>query len=215
MDAKWGAKGWIWRGIGTAMVLALAGFAMHGILSATAGEKAQATPEILAEGKALYEKKCAVCHGTDGRGDGSAAYLLYPKPRDFTSGRFKIHSTMTLPTDQDLFNSITNGIAGTSMPSWASLTEQDRRALVAYVKSLSPVFQAQPGFKGYSLLDTGGEVISISSWDSAASADAASALAAEWVAENMADEIELKEARIGEILFGTALGVSTKAGSAA
>jgi len=146
MDAKWGAKGWIWRGIGTAMVLALAGFAMHGILSATAGEKAQATPEILAEGKALYEKKCAVCHGTDGRGDGSAAYLLYPKPRDFTSGRFKIHSTMTLPTDQDLFNSITNGIAGTSMPSWAALTEQDRWAMVAYVKSLSPVFQAQsPG----------------------------------------------------------------------
>ena len=144
MDAKRGAK--VWRGIGMALGLILAGFAMHGILSATAGEKARATPEILAEGKALYEKKCAVCHGTDGRGDGSAAYLLYPKPRDFTSGRFKIHSTMTLPTDQDLFNSITNGIAGTSMPSWAALTEQDRWAVVAYVKSLSPVFQAQsPG----------------------------------------------------------------------
>jgi len=78
-----------------------------------------------------------------------------------------------------------------------------------------PIFQAQPGFKAYSLLESEGEIISFSAWDSAASADAASALAAEWVAENMADEIELKEARIGEILFGTALGVSTKAGSAA
>jgi len=78
-----------------------------------------------------------------------------------------------------------------------------------------PIFQAQPGFKGYSLLDTGGEVISISSWDSAASADAASSLAAEWIAENMAGEIELKEARVGEVLFSTVLGVSTKAGSTA
>jgi len=142
MDAKRGAK--VWRGIGMALVPILAGFVMHGILSATAGEKAQATPEILAEGKALYEKKCAVCHGTDGRGDGSAAYLLYPKPRDFTSGRFKIRSTPTLPTDEDLFRVITNGIAGTSMPSWAPLTEQDRWTLVAYVKSLAPIFKTQP-----------------------------------------------------------------------
>jgi len=82
-------------------------------------------------------------------------------------------------------------------------------------EGMLPVFQAQPGFKGYSLLDTGGEVISISSWDSAASADAASSLAAEWIAENMAGEIELKEARVGEVLFSTVLGVSTKAGSTA
>jgi hypothetical protein len=31
-----------------------------------------------------------------------------------------------------------------------------------------PVFQAQPGFKGYTLVDSEGEVISITSWDSAA-----------------------------------------------
>jgi len=142
MDAKRGAKAW--RGIGMALVLILGGFGMHGIRSATAGEKAQATPEILAEGKALYEKKCAVCHGTDGRGDGTAAYLLYPKPRDLTSGRFKVRSTMNLPTDEDLFRTVTNGLAGTSMPSWASLTEEERWALVAYVKSLSPDFTSQP-----------------------------------------------------------------------
>ncbi len=142
MDAKRGAK--VRTGIGMALVFTLAGFAMHGILSATAGEKSQATPEILAEGKALYEKKCAVCHGTDGRGDGSAAYLLYPKPRDLTSGRFKVRSTMNLPTDEDLFRTVTNGLAGTSMPSWASLTEQERLALVAYVKGLSPAFEDQP-----------------------------------------------------------------------
>jgi S1-C subfamily serine protease len=76
-----------------------------------------------------------------------------------------------------------------------------------------PVFQAQPGFRGYSLVDSDGEVISITSWDSAADADEASALAAEWIAENLAAEIELKEVRVGEILFSTVFGVSLKTGA--
>lgn len=80
-------------------------------------------------------------------------------------------------------------------------------------EGMLPIFQSQPGFKGYSLIESSGEVFSISSWDSAASADAASALAADWIAENMAGEIDLKEARVGEILFSTVLGVSTKSGA--
>ena len=39
--------------------------------------------------------------------------------------------------------------------------------------------------------------------------------AASWIAANMADKITLKESRIGEILLGTAIGVSTKAGISA
>ncbi|MFQ5847270.1 MAG: ethylbenzene dehydrogenase-related protein [Candidatus Methylomirabilales bacterium] len=108
------------------------------------GKTVQRASGTLTTGKALYEEKCAVCHGREGKGNGPAAYLLYPKPRDFTRGRFKIRSTMNLPTDQDLLRTITKGIPGTSMPSWASLTEQERGALVAYVKSLSPVFTTQP-----------------------------------------------------------------------
>jgi len=77
-----------------------------------------------------------------------------------------------------------------------------------------PIFQSQPGFKAYSLIESDGEILSFSAWDSAESAEAANAAAAGWVAENMAGEIELKEARIGEILFSTALGVSTTAGVA-
>ena len=39
-----------------------------------------------------------------GKGDGPAAHLLTPRPRDFTTGRYKIRSTETgsLPTDEDL-----------------------------------------------------------------------------------------------------------------
>ena len=78
-----------------------------------------------------------------------------------------------------------------------------------------PIFQSQPGFKAYSLLESGNEIISFSAWESAADAEAASRSAASWVAENMAGQIELKEARIGEILFSTTLGVSTRAGATA
>ena len=37
-------------------------------------------------GKAVYERKCLLCHGEKGDGKGPAAELLDPKPRDFTSG---------------------------------------------------------------------------------------------------------------------------------
>jgi heme-degrading monooxygenase HmoA len=82
-------------------------------------------------------------------------------------------------------------------------------------EGMLPIFQSQPGFKSYSLVESGGEVLSFSAWESAESADAAGALAAKWIAENIADQIEHKETKIGEILFATALGVSTKAGTTA
>ena len=79
-------------------------------------------------------------------------------------------------------------------------------------EGLLPIFQAQPGFRAYSVIASDGEIMSFSAWDSAEQAEAANAAAASWVAENMTNDIELKEARIGEILFSTTLGVSTKAG---
>ena len=59
-------------------------------------------------GKALYTKYCAQCHGENGDGEGYATVHLLPKPRDFTTGKFKIRSTPTgaLPTHQDLVNII-------------------------------------------------------------------------------------------------------------
>ncbi len=97
-------------------------------------------------GKAVHEKKCALCHGTEGKGDGPGAVHLDPKPRDFTRGFYKIRTTGSgqLPTDADLFRIITEGMPGSSMPSWRHLPEGDRRALVAYLKTFSPRFRTEP-----------------------------------------------------------------------
>jgi len=89
-------------------------------------------------GKAVYERKCLLCHGEKGDGKGPAAELLDPRPRDFTSGVYKIRTTATkTPTDQDLFKVITQGMPGTSMPGWDVLPERDRWNLVAYIKSFA------------------------------------------------------------------------------
>src|SRR5262245_24040605 len=82
-------------------------------------------------------------------------------------------------------------------------------------EGMLPIFRAQPGFKAYSLATSGDELVSFSVWDSAEQAEAANAAAAGWIAENMADSIELVEAKIGEILLSTTLGVSAAAGARA
>jgi len=48
------------------------------------------TPEILAEGKAIFLGKgtCFQCHGPEGKGDGGAAKVLPIMPRDFTNPKF-------------------------------------------------------------------------------------------------------------------------------
>ena len=97
-----------------------------------------ASPSLVALGRKTYEKECLACHGRDGNGEGEAAYLLYPRPRDFTSGEFRLVSTWDyVPTDEDLFRTISRGMPGSAMPSWSHLPEPTRWGLVHYVKSFS------------------------------------------------------------------------------
>jgi mono/diheme cytochrome c family protein len=96
------------------------------------------SPKLLAIGKQLYGQQCAACHGPTGRGDGEAAYLLYPKPRDFVAARYRLVSTWDrVPTDQDLYDTISRGMPGSAMPSWGQLTPDQRWGLVHYIKSLA------------------------------------------------------------------------------
>ena len=111
------------------------------IQGATVTPPPEATSALLKQGKELYKKECSICHGPEGKGDGLAAYLLFPKPRVLTDGIFKIRSTPTgePPTDRDLFQTITQGLPGSAMPSFISLSEKERWALVYYIKELGAI----------------------------------------------------------------------------
>jgi len=79
----------------------------------------------------------SACSVTARRGrQGASAELLVPKPRDFTKGLYKIRSTATRrPAIRPLPNH-TEGMPGTSMPSWAVLPDRDRHHVVAYLKDV-------------------------------------------------------------------------------
>lgn len=129
--------------------LALTGFSLCYFIAFNISSTCEsATSEDIEAGKKIYEKKCQYCHGITGKGDGPASDFLNPKPRDFTSGLYKIRSTPhgELPTDEDIFNIITNGMFGTSMPAWTKLSEKERLQLVYYIKTFSDRFKKEkPG----------------------------------------------------------------------
>ncbi len=113
-----------------------------------------ATPDSLAasseagSARGLYETQCASCHGLTGDGAGPAAYLVYPRPRDFRTGIYRFRSTPSgaLPTDGDVARTIRRGLPGTGMPAFSGLlTEEQILSLVDVVKSFSPAFaSAEP-----------------------------------------------------------------------
>ena len=79
-------------------------------------------------------------------------------------------------------------------------------------EGILPTFKSMPGFKAYLVVESEGEIISFSAWETEEQAEQANIAVADWAAENMAGEIQLTESRFGEILISTALGVSTTAG---
>jgi mono/diheme cytochrome c family protein len=108
------------------------------------------TAATLARGKELYDANCAHCHGERGDGAGYGAPFLVPAPRDFVAAQYKFRTTASgqLPTDDDIFRTISRGATGTGMPPWQYLLDDtDRWALVDYVKSFSPRLAASPDRK--------------------------------------------------------------------
>jgi mono/diheme cytochrome c family protein len=90
----------------------------------------------------VYLGLCAACHGADGRGSWRATLFLV-RPGDLgDAARVGGHS------DQYLFEIITHGGAPLGLPGMpafgASLSEDDRRALVGYVRSLGRPATARP-----------------------------------------------------------------------
>jgi len=85
------------------------------------------TPDF-AHGAQLFAQNCVACHGATGNGDGPAAKALATPPIAFTSeDRARERSVFSL------YQIVTQGVDGTPMPSFASLSDDDRWSLALYV----------------------------------------------------------------------------------
>lgn len=109
----------------------------------------EATGEFVEQGRQIYIRRCSFCHGLLGDGNGPAADYLDPRPRDFTLGIYKFRTTQSgeLPTDEDLFRTVSRGLTGTAMQPFDDdvikngLTEVERWAVIAYIKTFAFEFQ--------------------------------------------------------------------------
>lgn len=102
--------------------------------------------ELVERGREVFEQRCLGCHGAKGDGNGPAAAFLDPRPRDFTEAVFKFRTTPSgaLPTDGDLFRTVTRGVRWTAMPTWHELPEKDRLAVIQFVKGFAPERWREP-----------------------------------------------------------------------
>lgn len=92
----------------------------------------QSSPELLARGKELYDKNCTACHGENGHGDGTASATMNPRPRNFSSPNGWTNG-YDLPA---IFETLKEGVPGTSMAPFDYLPKADRMALAHYVQTL-------------------------------------------------------------------------------
>ncbi len=93
------------------------------------------TPELLAQGKKLFEQNCSPCHGPKGDGKGPAATALKPSPSDFTKALKEW--PITKGDLQKVFEVISKGMPNSAMVKWDQLPEQDRWALAYTVVEFS------------------------------------------------------------------------------
>lgn len=88
-------------------------------------------------GKVQYERLCAVCHGSTGKGDGQGLRGMPVHPKSFSDA-----AAFRNVTDQALFDAIRKGGAATGkspmMPPFGDqLKEGQIRDVVAYLRSLA------------------------------------------------------------------------------
>jgi cytochrome c6 len=95
------------------------------ILAASAGVLVVPSSLQAQDAAALYKSKCAGCHGADGTGSPMGKKM---GAQDFTSNDVQSLS------DAQLSDAITNGKG--KMPAYKSLTPDQVKGLVAYIRTL-------------------------------------------------------------------------------
>ena len=107
-----------------------------GLLASSWAAETVAAPKDAAcieRGCELYATHCASCHGTRGKGDGHATYVLPRRPKDFTNP----DNLFSEDSDEDLLEVITYGKR--SMPKYSKmLTQKERLQVIAYLRTMIP-----------------------------------------------------------------------------
>jgi len=89
------------------------------------------TPPQITTGESTYKQLCQRCHGEKGDGNGPIAIYLDPYPRDLTRAGF-----MNSKPAGRLINSVREGVAGTSMPAWGKiLNEQQTKDVLDHIQN--------------------------------------------------------------------------------
>jgi mono/diheme cytochrome c family protein len=96
------------------------------LLGVTAFFAQSASGDEYAQGKHLFDDKCATCHGKDGEGNGPAGAYLNPSPPDFTKPGFWQQNNI----DQVITDAIENGHG--PMPAF-NLNAREIKAIIDYL----------------------------------------------------------------------------------
>lgn len=102
-------------------------------MAVMAADYKTSTPDLIKKGKAAYTTNCMTCHGEKGDGKGPAGVALKPAPRNFAKDPFKKGDK----TEQ-IVETITKGLPGTTMVPYGHLPEADRWAIAHYIQTFRP-----------------------------------------------------------------------------
>ncbi len=122
-------KSWTW------IVLVASLFFMASISFGGDLKPPKETPELLSQGRKIFEQVCASCHGSKGDGKGPAGVALKPPPTDFQKPLKEWPNTKG--DLQKVFEVISKGIPNSAMIAWTQYSEQERWALAYVVTSFA------------------------------------------------------------------------------
>lgn len=110
-------------------------YLIFSFLNCPSSASAKDTPS-LADGKMMYQRYCAACHGNRGDGNGFNAKNLDPRPTNHTDAVF-----MSRRSDKELFEAVRGGGRSVGkaaiMPPWGNTLDNPQiESLVRYLRRL-------------------------------------------------------------------------------
>ena len=91
-----------------------------------------ANDDMVKHGQKLFSQNCVMCHGKEGKGDGESGKALQPPPRNLVEGPWKKGGGLI-----GWYTVLSEGIAGSSMASYAHFKSVDRWALAQFIGSIT------------------------------------------------------------------------------